>query len=144
MRSLFELISKYRAEVIEIPFIALAGLILALFIYLFFNKRKWIKYVVGGIVIIVGLVFFIQGYFEILNETGLDFIAMATKILVFGFMVIFVSAILDLIDSFARSFLRSKGKKINKKNDKKRMYLGSFAKKTQTKNRLKDQPKIKG
>ena len=115
MRSLFELISKYRSDVINIPMIALGAMIFTLFMYIFLNKRKWIKYIPGVVGVLVATVFLVQGYFELLTDTGLDFIDMSIKIYVFGFAVIFFSIILDIIDSFGKGISKIIRNKKNKR-----------------------------
>lgn len=103
MRSIFELITKYKSDVIIVPVIAFGAFILTLFLYIFLNKRKFIKYIPGLIALVVGLVMFIQGFFELLNTAGLDFIDMGAKFLIFALISILLAIIFDVIDSFARN-----------------------------------------
>lgn len=127
MRSILELLSKYRSEVVVIPMIALGALILTLFIYLFLNKWRWVKYVPGLVTVIVGIIFMYQGYYELLRPVGLDLIEMATKLLVFGFTVIGFSVIFDIFSSYGESirslFTKDKNKKVKQNKKVKRGLL---------------------
>lgn len=118
MRSLFELISKYRSDVINIPLIAIGAIIFTLFLYIFLNKRKWIKYIPGVVAVLVATVFIVQGYFELLTVAGLDFIDTSIKIFVFGFTVIFFSVVLDILDSFGKGISKSIRKRKSKRTAK--------------------------
>lgn len=120
MRSLFELISKYKSDLVIVPIIAFAALIVTLLIYLFLNKNKIIKYIPGFIAVIVGIVFLILGFTKLLTISGLDFVETSVKVFVFGFTVIFFSIILDILDSFFRGIRgKSKTKDTENKRDKK-------------------------
>lgn len=116
MRSLFELISKYKSDVIIIPIIAFAAFVVSLFMYIFFNKKKIYKYIPGIIVALIGIIFFVQGYFELLNIAGLNFLNLATKLLSFAGISIIFSLIFDILDSLGRTT-----KSMFKKNKKERV-----------------------
>ena len=116
MRSLFELISKYKSDLVIVPIIAFAALIVTLLIYLFLNKNKIIKYIPGFIAVIVGILFLILGFTKLLTISGLDFVETSAKV----FTVIFFSIILDILDSFFRGIRgKSKTKDTENKRDKK-------------------------
>lgn len=115
MRTLFELITKYKSDVIIVPIIAFAAFVLTLFIYIFFNKKRIFKYIPGLAALIVGLVFLVQGYFELLNPAGLDFIGHAAKILIFAVISILFGLVFDILDSLGKN-TKSLVKKNNIKN----------------------------
>lgn len=119
MRSIFELISKYKSELMVVPIVAFVALIVTLFFYLFLNKKKIVKYIPGFAALVVAIIFLIQGFVKLLNITGLDFIETSIKIFVFGFTVIFFSAILDILDSFVKG-IKGDGKKRAKKESAKK------------------------
>ena len=119
MRSIFELISKYKSELMVVPIVAFVALIVTLFFYLFLNKKKIVKYIPGFAALVVAIIFLIQGFVKLLNITGLDFIETSIKIFVFGFTVIFFSAVLDILDSFVKG-IKGDGKKRAKKESAKK------------------------
>lgn len=103
MRSLFELISKYKSDVIIVPIIAFVALVVTLFMYIFLNKKKIYKYIPGIATFVIGLILFIRGFVEIIDTAGLDFIDTGSKFFVFAFISLAFAGILDILDSLGRS-----------------------------------------
>lgn len=115
MRSLFELISKYKSDVIIVPIIAFIAFVVTLFMYIFINKKKIYKYIPSFITLFAGLVLFIKGYFNLLEISGLNTIDLAAKFLIFGFISLFLALIFDLLDSIGKN-----SKTMVKKNNTRR------------------------
>lgn len=109
MRSIFELISKYKGDTVSIPLIALAAIIVIMFVYIFV-KNKFIKYIIPIVALVVGLVFLIRGYMAILTATGLSMLSASIKILSFAGVALLFSFILDILDSLATMFKSKKNK----------------------------------
>ncbi|MDO5026839.1 MAG: hypothetical protein Q4E50_03290 [Tissierellia bacterium] len=110
MRSIFELISKYKSDVIIVPIIAFVALVITVFMYIFFNKKKIYKYIPAFITLLVGLVLFFTGFSDILEASGLNYIELGAKFLVFAFVAIIFSLILDTFDSLVKN-VKKKNKK---------------------------------
>lgn len=127
MRSIFELISKYKGDTVSIPLIALAAIIVIMLVYIFV-KNKFIKYIIPIVALVVGLVFLIRGYMAILTATGLSMLSTSIKILSFAGVALLFSFILDILDSLATMF-KSKKNKVGKTVSKKK----TFADKKETK-----------
>lgn len=119
MRSLFELIPKYREDVMIVPIIAFVAFVVTFFLYLFLNKRKIIKYIPGFLGLIAGFIILWQGYSNILSSAGLDLIELSIKVFVFAFANIGFSIALDLIDSLIGIFRKKDKKKVKKEKVKK-------------------------
>lgn len=118
MRSLFELIPKYREHVMIVPIVAFAAFVVTFFLYLFFNKRKINKYFPGFLGLIVAIIILLQGYSNILSSAGLDFVELSIKVFVFAFANIGFAIALDLIDSLIGIFRKKDKKKDIKKGKK--------------------------
>lgn len=103
MRSLFELISKYKSDVIIVPIIAFVAFVVTLFMYIFIKKKKIYKYIPGFIALGIGLILFIKGYLDLLKISGLNTIDISAKFFVFAFISIFLALIFDLLDSISKN-----------------------------------------
>lgn len=121
MRSIFELISKYKSDVIIVPILAFAAFIVTLFMYIFLNKKKINKYFPGFVTLAIGLVLFILGWVNILEIQGLNYIEIGSKFLIFAFIAIIFSLIFDTFDSLGKNTKQifkkdkaSKKKKVSK------------------------------
>ncbi|MGF0039935.1 hypothetical protein ACQRBF_04040 [Peptoniphilaceae bacterium SGI.131] len=121
MRSIFELISKYKGDTVSIPLIALAAIIVIMLVYIFV-KNKFIKYIIPIVTLIVGLVFLIRGYMAILTATGLSMLSTSIKILSFAGVALLFSFILDILDSLATMF-KSKKNKVGETVSKKKSFV---------------------
>ena len=117
MRSIFELISTYKSSLIVIPIIAIASLIVNLFIGRFLNKNKKNKYYLNIAVIIIGSVGLLVGYKLILSPKGLFLIDKSILLYVFGFVGLFFSLIIDIFDDLSKE--NSNKKKLDKKDKRK-------------------------
>lgn len=111
MGIILELIKKYKGSSALILLIALAAIVVTLFMYIFFNKKKIIKYIFGILGILVSLLFFILGYRLIVNPSGLKSVEIGIFAGVFGGVSIVFSLLIDTIDALFGSNKRKKAKK---------------------------------
>lgn len=118
MKSILELISKYKSDVIIIPILAVLALVLSFSIYYFFTKR-WIKYMPGLVTLVIGVSLLLVGYLNLLNPSGLNFIGLGISFTVFALLSLAFSAIIDLLDGLGANFKKT-GKKTKKKENKKK------------------------
>lgn len=118
MKSILELISKYKSDVIIIPILAVLALVLSFSIYYFFNKR-WIKYIPGLGALVIGIALLFSGYLNLLKASGLNFIGLGINFTVFALVSLAFSAIIDLLDGLGGNFGKNKKKEKEEKNKEK-------------------------
>lgn len=128
MRSILTLLGKYKQEVIIIPVIAIAAIIVTLIFYMII-KKKSLKYVVFSFFVMVGFIYLYIGYSKIL-EGGLPNIKTSVKLFVFGGVGILMSLFLDIMDSLFGMFKKKEGNISNStKKGKKNFFKEKFIKK---------------
>lgn len=109
MKSILELISKYKSDVIIIPILAVLALVLSFSIYYFFTKKS-IKYILGLVALVLGVLLLLVGYLDLLNPSGLSFIGWGINLMVFAVVSLAFSAIIDLLDGLGANFGKNKKK----------------------------------
>lgn len=121
MRSILTLLGKYKQEVIIIPVIAIAAIIVTLIFYMII-KKKSLKYVVFSFFVMVGFIYLYIGYSKIL-EGGLPNIKTSVKLFVFGGVGILMSLFLDIMDSLLGMFKKKEGNISNSTKKGKKIFF---------------------
>lgn len=116
MKSIFQLLGKYKSDITIVPIFAIIAIVVTVFLYIFI-KKKYVKYILHILAIIVGFVLLFRGYQDILEESGINSIKTAIKILAFGGVGFLFSAVLDLLDSLSGMFRKNKVQKRDKKTN---------------------------
>ncbi len=111
MKSLFKIIADYKSSLVSIPVMAVIAIALTLVVYMFFNKKRIYKYLMGFAAVILGFIFLLQGYRLIIEPVGLSLINKAVLLEVFGWVNIFFALILDIFDSIGQDITERKEKK---------------------------------
>ena len=117
MASLLDLIVKYKGESVTVLLVSIAAILVTLFAYIFFNRRRILKYLPGILSLLISVLFLILGFILILKKSGLKSLEIGVFTGVFGAVCILFGFILDLIDSIFKK--KKKVKKVNKIKEKK-------------------------
>lgn len=114
MSSLINLISQYGKDTFILPILCLVSIVVTILIYLFLSDRKFTKYILGIILLVLAIIDGIYSYTIFTTPKGLVSAWIGVILASCGFVGVCTGFIIDIIDSIKRSY-ETYGKEDGKK-----------------------------
>ncbi|MCI5839997.1 MAG: hypothetical protein SOZ89_05170 [Peptoniphilaceae bacterium] len=104
MSRLFNLMLHNFSKMILFPLYIGIVIVLSLLLYVIFREKKWIKYIPSITSIVVGIIIAIPALINFTDESGLKLAWIAIVVCASGFIGLFFSWIIALIESIIKNY----------------------------------------